>query len=1487
MHIDLRHQRARGLAVGQRHVLLDQPDDVAGQLRHLRRGQLHARTQAPFLGIGDAVVDQRAVLRLVARIAIEEAPAGQLRDLLADQLLLVEAIAQALLRQGRIDTQLRQHVVRRQPRAVARKARIRLDQVAAARVRVQVEQAVVGQRGIDPARAHHQRLAARGRRDGRDFRDGAHSPPAPDAADTLHPLRHGAHGPAGADGHAGHRRALRALRHAGDGQGTDLGPAAAGRGVVLVDRGREPDVADGGRRVVGRAAAAGVVTPLFLVTPVRRGRAGIGHGLLPRHFGVLQRAGIGRQRAAGNDLALVVEQRPRVDPHGAGRGDLAGVGAGDDGGRGGAVVLVLVPALVVAFGRVQVVRLVVVDVDAGIPRLVAVGRAVALVLDDVLRALRLHRRAEVRVGVVDLVGRQRQAAERLDRGTVVVDRAGRTRRQAIAVQRAADRHVAAAEDQRMLAVGDGLRADVEPVARGDGCRRTVLDIVVDGAGLDRDVVAIDAAGAEVVDRAGVDIGIAAVDQPPVGQRAGRGEVGRAGADFAAGGVVDVARGHGERVPGLQRRLVGQRAAGLHGGLAVGLQLAGVGEIAGQVQAQIALRQDAPVARQVGAVHAQRLAGDERAARVDHALRLGARVAVLHLHALARGDQALGVVERARTGQRQRLVGADRTALVVDLVGRQRDVLALQPLVGALGAGVVHRPGSHVERGARAHQAAAVVDGARADVGRQVAHRLEGAAPVVQAGAGQRDRLRAADLAALCIGDLRGGGLQVAVRANEAGAVVQVAGLQRHRALAENAARGAGMRVEQRLAVGIDRQRAGGLQHAGVVGERAALHIEQAARSHGAASVVECLCPAVKPHVLARHDAIGVSDTVAGDGQRLRGFDTTGGVIDPALAGRDQRAALHGADAAGRVGHRRRLDRHVPIGRQHPLGVVHRAARLHAQRIAGGQRAAGIRQRCRRNRCRAACADLALRAVVHLARRRDGQTGCACRLQRATLVDQAPRRDGQVAVARQRAAGVVEQRRGPNRRHAIAGLHQLTRAIGQHARIDLQAVGRGLPAIERGRLRAQRQRAVAGNRPPRAIDSGGGDGQCSGAGVLDAAVRVSQRRGAERQVRTVRRQAPPRVVDALGGLDGRGARAGLQQLARAVRQRGRVDRQVAGRGLSAVERDGLGVQRQRAVARDRAARAIDGRRLDGQRAGARMRDAAVRVGQRRRTECEIRAVGHDQAARVVERSAGLDRCAAGAGLADLAAPVRQRAGVDLERVARGLPRIEHSRLRRQLQRAVRTDDAAFAVQGAHRHRQRAGARMLDAPARVDQRLRAERQIGAVGRDATAGVVQLAGQLNRQVRCAGLDQLTLHIGQIVRSRRQPIGRDVRPIGAQRTGRVRRPCLRRRDRRATRIEIAAARCQGDVARGGAAVGEADGRSARGQVPAREILPLRIELPRCRELQRTARAHGAVTAQARAEHGAGLAVDGARRARRGDRRIALRRDHAGAGIADIAARG
>ncbi len=431
---------------------------------------------------------------------------------------------------------------------------------------------------------------------------------------------------------------------------------------------------------------------------------------------------------------------------------------------------------------------------------------------------------------------------------------------------------------------------------------------------------------------------------------------------------------------------------------------------------------------------------------------------------------------------------------------------------------------------------------------------------------------------------------------------------------------------------------------------------------------------------------------------------------------------------------------------------------------------------------------------------------------------------------------------------------------------------------------QRQRAVAGDRPPRAVDGGGGDGQRPGACVLDAAVRVGERRRAERQVRAVRRQPAPGVVEAFGGLDGRRAGAGLQQLARTVRQRGRVDRQVAGRGLSAVERDGLGVQRQRAIARDRAARAIDGGGVDGQRAGARMRDPPVRVDQRRRIEREVRAVGRNETARVVERCARLDRCVAGAGLADLAASIRQRAGTDLERVGRGLPSVERGRLRRQLQRAVRADDATLAAQGAHIHRQGAGARVLDAAAGVDQRLRAERQIGAVGRDAPAGVVQLAGQLNRQVRCARLNELALHVGQIVRRQRQPIGRDIRTIGPQRTGCAGSECLRSRERGTAGVHIAAAGCERNVARGSLASGHVHTSTCQGEIAAGEILPLRCELTGGVHLNAGAASKRAVALHPRADHRTRVAGYAAARPRGSDGRIALRRDRPR--VVDVAAR-
>ncbi|EKG36301.1 RTX toxin [Pseudomonas syringae pv. avellanae str. ISPaVe013] len=144
-HVDLRHQHVACFAIGEGDFLLHQPDDIAGQLRHLLGGQLDARHQLPLIGEGHSVVDQRPVLGFVIRIAIKEASTGELRDLFANQLLLVETVTEALLGQGRVDLQALKHVIRRQPGTVTGKARIGFDQVAAAGLRVGGKQTVIRQ----------------------------------------------------------------------------------------------------------------------------------------------------------------------------------------------------------------------------------------------------------------------------------------------------------------------------------------------------------------------------------------------------------------------------------------------------------------------------------------------------------------------------------------------------------------------------------------------------------------------------------------------------------------------------------------------------------------------------------------------------------------------------------------------------------------------------------------------------------------------------------------------------------------------------------------------------------------------------------------------------------------------------------------------------------------------------------------------------------------------------------------------------------------------------------------------------------------------------------------------------------------------------------------------------------------------------------------------------------------------------------------------
>ncbi|MBQ0922274.1 hypothetical protein KBW71_27945, partial [Hydrogenophaga aromaticivorans] len=59
------------------------PDDVAGQERHLRAGERDAGLELVGLREGHARFEQGAVLRFVVAEAAQEAPPGELGDLLA------------------------------------------------------------------------------------------------------------------------------------------------------------------------------------------------------------------------------------------------------------------------------------------------------------------------------------------------------------------------------------------------------------------------------------------------------------------------------------------------------------------------------------------------------------------------------------------------------------------------------------------------------------------------------------------------------------------------------------------------------------------------------------------------------------------------------------------------------------------------------------------------------------------------------------------------------------------------------------------------------------------------------------------------------------------------------------------------------------------------------------------------------------------------------------------------------------------------------------------------------------------------------------------------------------------------------------------------------------------------------------------------------------------------------------------------------------
>ncbi|CAB3949596.1 hypothetical protein LMG5997_06712 [Achromobacter insolitus] len=94
--VDLRHQHGLGRAVRQRDGLFDQPDQIGGELALLRLGQRDAELDAVAAGELGASGKQGLVLAVVVAVRVEEALAGGGQDLVGHELLLVEAVAQAL-----------------------------------------------------------------------------------------------------------------------------------------------------------------------------------------------------------------------------------------------------------------------------------------------------------------------------------------------------------------------------------------------------------------------------------------------------------------------------------------------------------------------------------------------------------------------------------------------------------------------------------------------------------------------------------------------------------------------------------------------------------------------------------------------------------------------------------------------------------------------------------------------------------------------------------------------------------------------------------------------------------------------------------------------------------------------------------------------------------------------------------------------------------------------------------------------------------------------------------------------------------------------------------------------------------------------------------------------------------------------------------------------------------------------------------------------
>ena len=101
------------------------------------------------------------------------------------------------------------------------------------------------------------------------------------------------------------------------------------------------------------------------------------------------------------------------------------------------------------------------------------------------------------------------------------------------------------------------------------------------------MVTIDAASANIIHRTRVDLRFYAVYQASIGQGVACVDLGGVGRNFTCDGVVNVIGRQVERIASLKLSVVGDVACGREGGVAVGDDLATVGEVSVQGEVQVA------------------------------------------------------------------------------------------------------------------------------------------------------------------------------------------------------------------------------------------------------------------------------------------------------------------------------------------------------------------------------------------------------------------------------------------------------------------------------------------------------------------------------------------------------------------------------------------------------------------------------------------------------------------------------------------------------------------------------------------------------------------------------------------------------------------------------------------------------------------------------------------------------------------------------------